>query len=44
MVLCVKASLMLIIHCGRLKKPLCCSAFKFSTLEVKPQYKLAKYA
>lgn len=42
--LCVKASLMLIIHCGRLKKPLCCRAFKFSTLEVKPQYKLAKYA
>lgn len=35
---------MLIIHCGRLKKPLCCSAFKFSTSEVKPQYKLAKYA
>lgn len=44
MALCVKASLMLIIHCGRLEKPLCCSAFKFPTLEVKPQYKLAKYA
>lgn len=42
--LCVKASPMLIIHCGRLKKPLRRSAFKFSTLEVKPQYKLAKYA
>ena len=41
---CVKASLMLIIHCGRLEKPLRRSAFKFSSLEVKPQYKLAKYA
>lgn len=44
MLLCPTASLMLIIHCGRLKKPLCCSALKFSTLEVQPQYKLAKYA